>query len=322
MVLQAGHRGGRAKSTTGRKTLAITRLLSLLAAGGTSVVVSLPAIFDRNARRIRRDATASDAEPFFVTLMIDELLDRLDTISRPLADALVIGAEARMIAALATRGMRVDVLDPAPRRAARFGGICADEDTGLLPVAAYDLVIALGTLDTVDDLPGSFVLVRRALRPDGVLLACFPGAGSLRTLRAAVAQADARDGRAVARFHPQIDVRAAGDLLVRAGFALPVADVAHFDFAYTSLKRLLDDLRAAAMRNVLVTRHAVGKAWRRALADAFAAASAEGERTREALALIVLTAWAPAPDQPRPAERGSAAVPLARVLEQRGKQRN
>jgi NADH dehydrogenase [ubiquinone] 1 alpha subcomplex assembly factor 5 len=284
--------------------------------------VTPPPIFDATARRIRRDATTGAPEAFLTGLMIDELVERVDMIKRSFADALVIGAEPRLIGALTQRGVRVVVLDPSPRRAAFCDGRCADEDDGSLLVASYDLVIAIGTLDTVADLPGALTLIRRALRPDGVFLAAFPGAGSLPALRAAVAAADSLSGAAVARFHPQIDVRAAGDLLVRAGFTLPVADVAQFELAYASIDKLLSDLRDAAMRNILALRYPVGKGWRAALAARFASTAADQARVRETIAFNILTGWAPAPGQPQPARRGSATASLTDVLKQRGEQRD
>jgi SAM-dependent methyltransferase len=285
---------------------------------GTSAPVTPPAIFDRSARRIRRDATAGAPEAFFTGLMIDELLDRLDVIKRRFGNVLVIGAEPRLIDGLKAGGATVSVRDPAPRKALACGGIGAEEDDGGLPLAAYDLVVAIGTLDTVDDLPGALALMRRALKPDGAFLAVCAGAGALPAFRNAVIAADAAKGQAVARFHPQIDVRAAGDLLVRAGFALPVADVARFDLSYASVDRLLADLRAAAMRNVLAQRHAVTRRWRNALSTAFTDTAEPDGRTRETMSLIVLTAWAPAPDQPQPARRGSAVASLADALKHRG----
>jgi len=276
---------------------------------------SAPAIFDRHARRLRRDATANQEEPFFTGLMIDEVLDRIDTIKRAFTDVLVVGAEQRLIGQLRARKMAVTVVDPSAKRAALNGGKQGDEDDGTLPIAAFDLVVALGTLETVDDLPGSLALMRRALRPDGAFVAIFPGAGSLPALRAAVASADQHDGRGVARFHPQIDVRAAGDLLVRAGFALPVADVARFDLSYASLDRLLADLHAATMRNVLAARYAVTKRWRARLEVAFSN-NAQNGRVKESMTFVVLTGWAPDPGQPKPAARGSATASLAAALDQ------
>ncbi len=279
--------------------------------------MAAPEIFDRNARRLRRDRCAGAPEAFFVTLIIDELLERLATITRPFQNALLIGAEPRLAKALEMSGIAVTIVDPSSRRAALLGGEIIDEDRDSFTAARFDLVIACGTLDSVADVPGALILWRQALQPDGVFLGAFAGAVSLPTLRAAAVDADVAQGQAVARFHPQIDVRAAGDLLVRAGFALPVADRVDIALSYTDVGRLIDDLRAAAMTNVLATRYPVTREWRRDLATAFSRVAAADGRTHDTLSLIVLTGWAPAPSQPRPARRGSATAALAHALKQR-----
>ena len=170
-----------------------------------------------------------------------DLLERLDFVKRDFKSALVVGAEPVIIDGLALRGIEFRACDPSPRRA----GFAVDEDRMDVSHASHDLILSSGTLDTVNDLPGALVQLRRLLKPDGLFLANFAAAPSLNALRHAVASADAETGTAVARLHPQIDVRSAGDLLSRAGFALPVADVDTVDVAYPNLMRLLSDLREA-----------------------------------------------------------------------------
>ncbi len=279
--------------------------------------MAAPEIFDRKARRLRRDRIALAPEAFLAGQMIDELIERLDGVNRTFEQALVIGAEPRLIESLRARGMTVTAADPSPRRAAQVGGIVAEEDHPIEGAGTYDLIIACGTLDTVSDLPGALVLLRRLLRPDGLFLAIFPGAPSLTSLRAAVAKADGDRQMAIARFHPQIDVPAAGDLLVRAGFALPVADRMELDLAYASVAPLLTDLRAAAFTNVLATRYPVTKSWLTSVDSAFAELASADGRTREQISFIVMTGWAPAPSQPQPARRGSATASLTEALKQR-----
>ena len=119
----------------------------------------------------------------------------------------------------------------------------------------FDLVTSLGLLDTINDLPGALALIRRALRPDGLFLAAFAGAGSLPRLRRAMRAAEGAEGLGPSpRIHPQIDVRAAGDLLVRAGFALPVVDRDVVEVLYPSLAELVADLRAMGATNSLARR--------------------------------------------------------------------
>jgi hypothetical protein len=128
--------------------------------------------------------------------------------------------------------------------------------------------------------------------------------------------ADEAGGGAAPRIHPQIDVRAAGDLLGRAGFALPVADAHSLSVRYAGLPALVHDLRSAGATNVLAarSRRPLG---RRALAEAmrsFAEAADADGRTAERFEVINLTGWAPAPSQPKPAQRGTGAKSLAAVL--------
>jgi NADH dehydrogenase [ubiquinone] 1 alpha subcomplex assembly factor 5 len=157
-------------------------------------------------------------------------------------------------------------------------------------------------------------LIRRALKPDGLFLGAFAGAGSLPRLRQAMRAAEAAEGRDPSpRIHPQIDVRAAGDLLARAGFALPVADREVIEARYTALPRLLSDLRLTGATNILAQR---SKAPFTRLGLAAAAADF-GEGATERFELIFLSGWAPAPSQPAPARRGSGTASLADVLKPR-----
>jgi hypothetical protein len=174
----------------------------------------------------------------------------------------------------------------------------------------------VGALDTVNDLPGALLLTRRALRPDGLFLGAFAGAGSLPRLRRAMLAADSVDGGAAARIHPQIDVRAAGDLLTRAGFTLPVVDSQPVDVRFPSLLGLVRDLRAMGATNILGarSRRPLG---RHALAAAIADFEEAGEKTTERFEILHLLGWSPSPDQPRPAPRGSGTVSLAQALKPR-----
>src|SRR3546814_15396086 len=101
------------------------------------------------------------------------------------------------------------------------------------------------------DMPGAVILVRRILRPDGLFLAAFAGAGSLPVLRSALVAGDA--DRPAQHIHPQIDVRSAGDLLSRAGFAMPVADGDSLTVRYSSLFSLMADLRGMGASNMLMS---------------------------------------------------------------------
>lgn len=269
-------------------------------------------IFDRAARRHRRDRAAPGyaAHDFLRAAMLDGIAERLDSVTRDFADILDLGSFDGAFAG--PPGARVARVDPGFAFARAGKGVQGDEDRLPFADASFDLVVSAGVLDQVGDLPGALTLARRSLRPDGLFLGAFVGAGSLPRLRAALRTAEG--DRPVARLHPQVDVRSAGDLLVRAGFALPVADVETLDVGYPDLFRLIDDLRGMAATNILIdraplTRDVLGRA-----AAAFADAAGADGRVRERFDIVYLTGWSPDPSQPVAAKRGSATASLAGVL--------
>jgi len=232
--------------------------------------------------------------------MADELIERLALVARPFRDALVLGPDSGLADRLTARGLATIWSD-------------ADEDRLPFTEPRFDLVLSSASLDTVNDLPGALIQIRRALRPDGLFLAAFVGAGSLKRLRQAMRAAEAAEGRGPSpRIHPQIDVRAAGDLLTRAGFALPVADCDTLNVRFSSFRTLVGDLRAMGATNILAARdrNMVGRI-------GLAAATADFEDvggTIEQFEFVHLSGWAPGPNQPKAAARGSGSVSLADAL--------
>lgn len=247
--------------------------------------------------------------------MLDGIGERLDSVTRSFAQVLDLGCFDGGF--VPPPGATITRVDAGARFAAAAGGVHAEEDQPVFAEGSYDLIVSAGVLDSVNDLPGALALARKALRPDGLFLAAFTGAGSLATLRAALR--DAEGERPAARIHPQIDVRSAGDLLVRAGFALPVADIETLTVRYAGLGRLLDDLRGMGASNVLRDRRPITRGTLARLVQAFAERADEDGRTAERFEIIYLTGWAPAPSQPQPARRGSATASLAAALKPPGR---
>lgn len=290
------------------------------AAPGTSPPMNVDSPFDRGLRRIRRDRAArlhAHADYLFEAAA-DELLDRLADVKRSFADALDLGcAGGRLTGRLRAAGLAVTCADAGFVFSRAVGGVHCDEDRLPFGDARFDLVTSVGALDTVNDLPGALALIRRALKPDGLFLGAIIGAGSLPRLRGAMLAADGVSGGSAApRIHPQIDVRAAGDLLTRAGFALPVADCQRITVRFASLRGLVEDLRAMAATNMLLARSTtpILRAGLAAAVADFASHADPDGKTSEQFEIIFLTGWAPSPDQPQPARRGSGRQSLADVL--------
>ncbi|WP_443971275.1 methyltransferase domain-containing protein [Sphingobium sp. CR28] len=278
--------------------------------------MSVPSIFDDKLRERRRERALPNfaAFSFLLDAMADEMIERLTDVSRTFEDALVIGTlNMRLADHLQASGARVTMLEPSLGVASARSAVHGREDALPFPDGQFDLVLSCGTLDSVNDLPGALIALRRALRPDGLCLVSFIGAGSLPMLRSALRVGESE--RPAQRLHPQVDVRALGDLLQRAGFAMPVADHQGVAVRYGSVLSLMHDLRGMGAAQCLasppppLTRSAL-----MVMAEAFAAQAEPDGKTRETFVILHGSGWAPSPDQPRPARRGSATVSLADAL--------
>lgn len=281
---------------------------------------AVPSIFDDHRRALRRDRAARNfaAHDFLHAAMAEDMLERLGDVSRSFSRALVIGCPDERIAdALRAKHMAVTCADPGAVLAAAAGGDQIREDRLPYPPASFDLILCVGTLESVNDLPGALIAMNRVLVPDGLLLLSFLGAGSLPRLRAALLAGDG--DRPAQRLHPQVDVRALGDLLHRAGFAMPVADHQPLDVRYGSLFSLMADLRGAGLAQCLasapppLTRARLARA-----VQAFAGMADADGRTTERFVILHGSGWRPAPSQARPARRGSGTVSLAEALKPKG----
>lgn len=274
--------------------------------------------FDRRLRRVRRDRAAArwPDHAFLQTHMAKELIERLAVVQRRFSRALILGYAGKDLPRT-LKAMGIDTLtaDPGFRLARETEGIQCDEDRLPFADATFDLVIAAGTLDTVNDLPGALALIRHVLRPDGLFLGAFLGSGSLPLLRRAMIDADTTGNAAAPRIHPQIDIRSAGDLLGRAGFALQVADGETLTVRYPGLMRLVSDLRGSSNTSLL-RGPSIGRV---ALAAAHASFDSHriAGKTAETFEIVYMTGWSPSPDQPQPAQRGSGTTSLAKVLKKR-----
>lgn len=299
--------------------------LSTGAGTGTSPQMNTPPvpplIFDPRRRAAMRDRAQPDfaTHDFLYRHMLEGLLERMEDVQRPLEKVLLIGCpDTSGRDALTALGKSVTCCDSGARNATLNGAVQAQEDALPFAESSFDLVIACDTLDSVNDLPGALVLIRRILRPDGLFLSAFVGAGSLPRLRQTLLHAEGDKARS--HIHPQVEVRAAGDLLARTGYAMPVADTETLTVRYGSLLALMHDLRGMGHANAM-TPDRTGPLNRETIARAsllFSQAADPDGRMAETFSILYLSGWKPDPSQPRPARRGSATVSLADALKTKG----
>jgi SAM-dependent methyltransferase len=256
---------------------------------------------------------------FLLDRVAADFAERLSLVSRAFPRALDLGTPGPQVAeALRANDRSVfraaPILDAPPS----VPSLIADEE--VLPFASesFDLIASALSLQWANDLPGVLVQIRRALAPDGLFLAALVGGQSLTELRTALTSAEAElTGGASPRVAPFADIRDLGQLLQRAGFALPVTDIDPIVVRYASMFALMQDLRAMGATNALSERSRVPL--RRALlmraAEIYAERFADVDgRVRATFDVVWLSGWAPHESQQKPLAPGSARMRLAEAL--------
>ncbi len=282
-------------------------------------------IFDRRLVRQRRDqrAAAFAGFEFLKAEVADRIADRLLDIAREFPVALDLGCHTGALGRLLAARPDVRTLvsaDLSPRMTAQAPGLRVAADEELLPFAeeSFNLAVSALSLHWVNDLPGALIQLNRALKPDGLFLAAMLGGDTLTELRQAMMQAELAVEPGVApRVSPFADIRDAGGLLQRAGFALPVADVERITVDYADAFSLMRDLQGMGEANAVLARHKAPLK-RRTL---FAAVEAYHDlyarpdgRIPATFDIVFLTGWAPHESQQKPLAPGSATMRLAQVL--------
>jgi hypothetical protein len=253
------------------------------------------ALFDMTLRSARRDRAFRLGKTLFLhERAFADILERIELVHRRFGAALLIGCpDPAWPGRLAPLVDRLAVVDPGECFATAAGGKRVNEDQERLD-GGFDLCVAIGTLDTVNQLPLALANIRAALVPDAMLIGAISGGNTLPRLRAAMREADAVMGGASPRVHPRIDGPSLSALLADVGFIMPVVDVDRVTANYDSLRALVADLRAMGATNILSDRSRLPLS-RTALAAAEKSFNLDVERPRSAEAFEILhfAAWTP-----------------------------
>lgn len=282
-----------------------------------------PAIFDRQLLRARRRRAAKLGP---VTFLLDrvaaEMGERLSVVLRRFERAVDLGtptdALRRVLAETGKAGLVVAAEPAAEWLGAEFLRVAADEEALPFADGSLDLVVSALALQFVNDLPGTLIQIRRALKPDGLFMAALIGGDTLTELRDAFAEAESEiEGGLSPRVAPFADVRELGMLLQRAGFALPVVDSDRLTVRYDSAFALMRDLRGMGASNVLNERRRMPlrRATLARTAELYARRFADADgRLRATFEIVWLSGWAPHESQQKPLKPGSATQRLADAL--------
>lgn len=280
-----------------------------------------PVLFDRGhiRRQQARAAVRIADHNFLIDWNMRQIIERLGDIRRTYPRALVAGARLSpgLRDELKEAG-KIETLLVADETPALHPDIRFDPELWPGGMEAFDLIVSPFSLHRVNDVPGVLIQMRRALKPDGLMMAAFPGGESLIELRQSFMNAEIakRDG-AQMRVHPFIGRQQAAALLQRGGYSLPVVDSERLTVTYDNAFRLMQDLRGMGETNSLATRqrHFTGKGLMLEMARLYQRDFNEGDgRIRATFEMIFMTGWAPHESQQQPLRPGSAQHRLADAL--------
>lgn len=269
-----------------------------------------PVLFDRALQTQRLRRALRDPETFLMARVAEDMGDRLLAVNRGFTDAADIWTPGGLQATFTARFTAFTRVAPPE----------TEREELALPPQSLDLALSALAFQFVNDLPGLLAQIRRALRPDGLLLAAMIGGDTLTELRQSFATAEAEiEGGVSPRVAPFADLRDIGGLLQRAGFALPVTDVDRVVVRYGSAFGLMQDLRRMGAANSLIERRRMPT--RRAtllrMAEIYAERFADPDgRIRATFDIIWLSGWAPHESQPKPLRPGSAKARLEDAVKQ------
>ena len=271
-----------------------------------------PTIFDRRLLRVRQQrARALGPETFLIDRVADELGERLAAVLRSFERAADLGTPTDALRRVLVASGKVAFVVDAE-------SVAVDEEALPFAEGSLDLAVSALSLQFINDLPGTLIQIRRALKADGLLLAALIGGDSLTELREAFAAAESEiEGGVSPRVAPFADVRELGALLQRAGFALPVVDSDRLTVRYPTVFALMRDLRRMGATNILSERRR--KALRRGtlqrMTEIYAKRFADADgRLRATFEIVFLSGWAPHHSQQKPLKPGSATQRLADAL--------
>jgi SAM-dependent methyltransferase len=268
-----------------------------------------PVLFDRALLARRQGRALRDPATFLLDRVVEDMADRLAAVNRDFSDAADVWTPGE--------GLRAPFVDRF-KSFARLAAPVSGQEKLPLEAASLDLALSALAFQSVNDLPGVLAQIRRALRPDGLLLAAMIGGDTLTELRQSFAAAEAEcEGGVSPRVSPFADLRDVGALLQRAGLALPVTDVDRVVARYDNAFALMQDLRRMGATNILVERRRTPtrRATMLRMAQIYAERFADADRRiRATFDVIWLSAWAPHESQPKPLRPGSATARLENAV--------
>ncbi|NKB19173.1 MAG: methyltransferase domain-containing protein [Alphaproteobacteria bacterium] len=279
-------------------------------------------VFDRMAVRRQRERAARrfSKHDFLFREVAERLVDRLADIRRNFPLAIDLGSRGNHLSQLLADNTSIEtIIEMGLITRASKTGFVGDEEALPLAPACVDLIVSNLVLHWTNDVPGSLIQCRQALKPDGLFMASILGGETLTELRQVTMEVEAEiSGGVSPRVSPFAELSDTASLLQRAGFNLPVADSDTITVTYSDVFALMHDLRGMGETNAVIARsqNFTKREFFFKVAERYTELFGDSDgRIPASFQILYLTGWAPDTSQQQPLRPGSATASLAEALE-------
>lgn len=279
-------------------------------------------VFDRDLVRLRRERAKHrfNDHDFLFEWSKKQLSERLYDINRSFPNILQLGSRGSFLANEHKKLERICTCDLTSKPITPDLQSYFQASEEFLPIApaSMDAIISNLNIHTVNDLPGALLQIRNCLKDDGLFIASMLGGETLHELRTVLTEVELElFGGVSPRIAPFADKRQMGDLLARAGFALPVIDSDIITVTYDNVFKLFHDLRGMGESNSINARNKapVTREFFMRSAQLYQEKHAQDDgQIIASFEVIFLMGWAPHESQQKPLAPGSAKHRLADAL--------
>ncbi|MDA9034888.1 class I SAM-dependent methyltransferase [Hyphomicrobiales bacterium] len=207
-------------------------------------------IHDRKIARIKRERSFKNnpESKLFFNEYSQDMFERIELINNTFEKGLALGFRNINL----KKSKNIGHLRLAELGMSQNIDFVCDEEFLPIKKSSLDIIISFFNLHSSNDIPGILFQINQSLKPNGLFIGCLFVGDTLKELRFCLAKAEEEITKGISpRISPFADLQDLSNLLQRANFNLPVADIDRHKVTYDNPIKLMNDLREMGETNIL-----------------------------------------------------------------------
>ena len=207
-------------------------------------------IHDRKIARIKRERSFKNnpESKLFFNEYSQDMFERIELINTTFEKGLALGFRNINL----KKSKNISHLKLAELGISQNIDFVCDEEFLPIKKSSLDIIISFFNLHSSNDIPGILFQINQSLKPNGLFMGCLFVGDTLKELRFCLAKAEEEITKGISpRISPFADLQDLSNLLQRANFNLPVADIDRHKVTYDNPIKLMNDLREMGETNIL-----------------------------------------------------------------------